>query len=156
MSGKYVIIDFQWYRCSGESVVPKELAICDDDKRISHFVFRPITSYASMSVKDREVASYVFNNCHGIKWDDGFVLVSEFDEIIRRFTRGVDVVYVKGYEKLRFLKNIIGNKNVVDLKEADKILPGVPSCMFHYNKWVVCALSNVQKLYIYLRRIELS
>lgn len=148
--GKYVVIDFQWYRFNGKSVIPKELAICDSDRRISHFVFRPFISFGCLSVKDREVARYLFNKYHSLMWEDGFISLNSFDDIVKRFCYEADVVYVKGYEKVQFLKTIINNKNVIDVKEAGRILPGKPSCMFHRSDYCVCALTNVQRLYEFL------
>lgn len=147
---KFVIIDFQWYRFNGNGVVPKELAICDSDYRVGHFVFRPFTSFGCLAIKDREVARYLFNNYHGIMWNDGFMPLTSFDDIVISFCYDADVVYVKGYEKVQFLKSIISNKQIVDVKEAGKIMPGKPSCIFHRLDYCVCALTNVYKLYDYI------
>lgn len=145
----FIIIDFQWYRYNTHSIVPKELATCDSDFKRTHFVFKPVLSFASLKEEDKSVARYVYNSHHGLGWDEGYICVSQFDVIIKRLCANVDVVYVKGKEKLEFLKSIL-NKRIVDLIDADKIIKEEPSCSFHVGNDVVCALTNVERLHKYL------
>lgn len=155
LSGKtFIVIDFQWYRFNG-NMIPKELATCDDEFRRSHFLFKPIFSFGSMTAEDQRVARYVFSYYHGLKWEDGYTVVGEFDEIIKRLCFGVDLVFVKGREKLEYLKCIL-DKRIIDLVDAQKIMRGKPSCSFHTGNYVVCAMSNVEALYKFLVDIRLS
>lgn len=145
-----MVIDFQWYRYNNGQVIPKELASCDNNSRISHFLFKPIASYGSLSDKERREAMYVFSHHHGLRWDDGFIKLSEFDKIVERLCWSANVVYVKGREKVDFLKRILPCKRIVDVREAGKISPKMPKCMFHTSNYCVCALVIVQELYEFL------
>lgn len=147
---RYVIIDLQWYIFNRNHLLPKELASCDINGRISHFVFKPVISFASLTSKDRNVDRYVYHNHHKLKWEAGFTELGELDEIIRQLCHKVDIVYVKGEQKAKFLRRIV-NKRVMDLVEANKVLHGKPMCTFHASDSSVCALSNVQALYNYLQ-----
>lgn len=146
---KYVIVDFQWYRFNKNILVPKELATCDSDFKRSHFVFKPVTSFGVLTEENQRVARYVYSYHHGLKWEDGYVAAGDFDEIVKRLCMGADLVFVKGREKLEFLKSIIDTK-IVDLVYADKIRRAEPGCGFHVGDEVVCALSVVERLFTYL------
>lgn len=146
---KFIIIDFQWYRFNSHTLIPKELASCDGEFRRSHFIFKPVMSFGAMAVEDQRVARYAFSQCHGLKWEDGYVNAGTFDEVVKRLCMCVDVVFVKGREKLEFLKCIV-DKCIVNLVDVEKITRGKPSCSFHVGNYVVCALSNVEKFYTFL------
>lgn len=147
---RFIVVDIQWYRGCNGTLIPKELATCDNKFRMSHFVFKPFTSFASLNVQEQRTARYVYNHHHHLKWDDGFTLLSEFDDIIKRLCCECDVVYVKGQEKVDIIRTIV-NKRVVNLTEAEKIKSGKPSCAFHFSSDCVCALSNVKNLYKFLK-----
>lgn len=146
---KFIVIDFQWYCYETYTLIPKELATCDSDCRRSHFIFKPVLSFASLKDEDKRVARYAYNYHHGLRWEEGYISVSEFDRIIKRLCSDVDVVYVKGREKLEFLKSIL-NKRIIDLVDANKITKEEASCSFHVGESVVCALTNVERLYRHL------
>lgn len=146
---KSIVIDFQWYRCGIHGVIPKELATCDTHFKRSHFVFKPVLSFDALTDEDKRVARYA--GCyHGLRWEEGYICATEFEGIIKRLCADVNTVYVKGREKLEFLKRILENKRIVDLIDADKIRSEEPSCSFHVGDSVVCALTNVERLHKYL------
>lgn len=146
---KFVILDFQWFTISRNNVIPKELASCDSEHKKSHFLFKPIVSFGALSEEDQRVARFVTGSYTGLNWEGGFTNSCEFDAIVKQLCRNVDVVYVKGRQKLDFLKHIVNNR-IVDLLEAGKITRGIPSCPFHNGNFVVCALRNVELLYTYI------
>lgn len=146
---KFIVIDFQCFRWNKCSLIPKELATCNNDNKKSHFIFKPPFSFSAITEEDRSVARYISSYHHGIRWHDGFTSCSVFDEIIKRLCVNVDVIYVKGRQKKDYLKNII-DKPIVDLVYAENIQRGEPTCAFHTSNYVVCAASNCQRLYEYL------
>lgn len=142
----FIIVDLQWYCFDTHSIIPKELATCDSDYRRTHFLFKPVLSFASLKEEDKRVARYVYSYHHGLRWEEGYISVSEFDGIIKRLCADAKVVYVKGREKADFLQSIL-NKRIIDLVDVDKIRREEPSCSFHVGSSVVCALTNVERLY---------
>lgn len=146
---KFVIVDFQWYRFNKYILVPKELATCDNEFKRSHFVFKPVTSFGALTEEDQRVARHVYKYHHGLKWEDGYVAAGQFDEIVKRLCMGADIVFVKGREKLEFLKSII-DKKIIDLVYAERIRKCESSCVFHVGDQVVCALSVVERLFKFL------
>ncbi|KAK9752039.1 hypothetical protein QE152_g4562 [Popillia japonica] len=149
MADRFVIIDFQWYTLSGERVVPKELASCDNNFRRSHFVFKPVLNFGSLSSTDQRTARYVYNYHHCLPWDGGNTSLGEFDDIIKFLCFNMEKIYVKGKEKANYIKAIV-NKPVIELEHAGRIKRDKPSCMFHVGNYCVCALTNVENLYNFL------
>lgn len=148
---KFIIIDFQWFRFNKNNFIPKELASCTFDYKKSHFVFKPPLSFCSITRDDRRVARYTSAFYHGLNWIDGYTPCSVFDEIIKRLCVNIDVIYVKGRQKVDYLRNIV-DKRIVDLVHADNIRRGEPSCAFHINNYAVCALLNCERLYDYISK----
>lgn len=150
---KFIIIDFQWFRLNRANIIPKELASCTSDYKKSHYIFKPPFSFATLTNEDRQVARYITAFHHGLNWCDGYISCSVFDEIIKRLCADVEVVYVKGSEKVKYLRNIL-DKPIRDLVRAENISRGTPSCSFHISNYVVCAASNCERFYWHLMRGE--
>jgi len=49
-------------------------------------------------------ADWLMNHHHFIQWGEGFTALYYLSTIIKRVTRDVDMIYVKGLEKLEFIK----------------------------------------------------
>lgn len=148
----FIIIDIQGFMVNDEEFIPKELASYDNKNRVSHYIFQPIRSVSSLPTKFRNTANWLMNYHHCIDWNDGFVPVSSFDDIVYYLCRSAKVVYVKGHEKACFLKRIV-TIPVKELPEHEcKLEVGLPMCPFHKKTPSMCSLSNVFYLFSYIFR----
>lgn len=143
---QYIILDIQGFMVNEDQFVPKELASCDSNKCITHHVFQPSSSIASLPSKYRNTANWLMTHHHCIDWKVGFIHPMEFDAIVKYLCRNVKKVYVKGPEKIKFLRHIISAPIFALEGSIYKLEMGIPSCAFHSRRRSMCALSNVRHL----------
>lgn len=143
-----LVIDVQGFSLDAGFLV-KEMAI-SDGQMINHFVFKPCTSYWSLTSHEKQQIHWLENNHHGLQYGDGHVDLSELPDILQRFTIEAKVIFVKGHQKKEFLKKYISDIPIVNLEFVENIpkLTKVTSkcCMYHHNTPKICALSNVYLL----------
>ena len=99
--------DLQFYRVDGDHVI-KEFALVTVDSRVAHYVFEPPQKIES-SLENLKNIDWVYRNHHGLHWDSGFVPYREAAKIITNslsWKNDVFLVYVKGLEKMNFLKKL--------------------------------------------------
>lgn len=137
--------DLQFYRVNGCYSV-KEFALVTQDGRVAHYVFEspPMIDWTRENLKNID---WVYRNHHGLNWFSGFVSHRESKEKIANSLRQGNVIFVKGYEKMKFLeKNFNANvRNIENFGLAYKIknVRNGISCIHHRRNNDVCALRNV-------------
>lgn len=130
-----------------DQFVPKELASYDSENHITHHVFQPSHSFSTLSTKYKNTANWLMIHHHCINWNVGFVPVCQFDYIIKYLCRNVKKVFVKGREKMKFLRSIV-SVPIIELEENEgKLSMGAAMCGFHERRICMCALSNVNYLH---------
>lgn len=138
-------MDIQGFKTSDKIFTPKELAAYNGDC-ISHYLFKSPFPFTSLPQHLQKQATWLMTNHHCIDWDEGFTPAFQFPRILRRLLRDVDVVYVKGREKVTFLKRYT-DKPIIEIEEQPALSPTHSSCMHHMKPVCYCALSNVYHLY---------
>lgn len=139
---KFIIIDVQGFKSSETEFTPKELAAFDGTK-YSHFIFNPPFPFNDLQGHLKKTNSWLIRNYHCLNWEEGFTSLEHLQVILQRLTCNVNIILVKGLEKVKFLKNFI-NLPVIDLgNQTNPIQPRKPLCFFHTSEICVCALSNV-------------
>lgn len=141
----FVIVDVQGFKISEKTLSPKELAAYDGNT-LSHYIFRAPFPFETLPQHFQKQANWLVNNHHCINWDEGFTPVFLFPKIVERLLRDADVVYVKGNEKAKFLRNYT-SKHIIEIEEQPALSAAKPSCMYHLKSVCHCALSNVYHLY---------
>ena len=96
--------------------------------------------------------AWLQRNYHGIPWNSGDVPYEKASEILRNNLQHADIIYVKGLEKIKWLKYFIGEFcNIVNLDDFDypslrkfrKKSPCSQHCsVSEFN----CAMENVKLL----------
>lgn len=140
-----LIVDIQGFKTSDKTFTPKELAAYDGNS-ICHYIFRPPFPFNVLPQHLQKQASWLMDNHHCIDWDEGFTPAYQFPRILRRLLRNAEVIYVKGREKVTFLKRYT-DKSFVEIEEQPALTPTQPACMCHTKPLCYCALSNVYHLY---------
>lgn len=143
------VVDIQGFSLTDGFAV-KELAI-SDGKMMNHYVFKPQVPYSQLTHSEQKQIAWLENNHHSLRYEDGHVSLSELDNILHRFTAHVNLIFVKGKQKIQFLKQYITNVPIVNLEYSENIPNLVAtvdsnSCMYHNNKSFICCIANVKTL----------
>lgn len=143
-----VIVDVQGFKTESNEFIVKEIAIACRNQ-IAVFLIKPPYPFYSLTKKERLQVSWIERN-RNIYWKEGFIAYSNFAQHIVPYLEDKNI-YVKGSEKVLWLKNVVNHDNVFNLE--DKNCPSfkklfddygksitIYSCLYHSN---VCALRNV-------------
>lgn len=158
---KFVIVDVQGYR--DKNFIVKELCIFDGYIK-NTYLFKPPFPYEDLSPTMRSEVNYMERCHHKIKFSSGLIPYNTLDEILTRdiIDNEVDIVYVKGDIKEKFLKNMLGinhNITIINLEKnlgEEESMPILkksyrPPCLNHgNNKECFCAMENCIILYYWI------
>lgn len=149
-SSFFIIVDIQGFYGHDGQFLPKELAICDNERRVSHFIFEPPHHISSLPAKQRRTVNWLTKNHHCLEWDSGYVPIHRIEYILRIFGRHASTIYVRGEQKAEYLSKLL-DRPIQDINKDDvKLSKSVPTCSFHKNNVCMCALSNVYDLYDFI------
>lgn len=140
-----LILDLQGFKTSDKIFTPKELAAYDGSV-VSHYIFKAPFPFAVLPHHLQQQAVWLMENHHCIDWNEGFTPAYQFPRILRRLVRDAKVIYVKGREKVTYLKKYTATP-IIEIEEQPALSPTQPSCMYHSKTLCYCALSNVHTLY---------
>lgn len=142
------IVDVQGFKTEANKFVLKEIAILCSDK-LQMFLIKPPFPFYDLTKQERRQVAWIERN-RKICWGEGFIPYSNYQYLILDLLRD-KCIYIKGLEKVLWLKNILNNNNVINLE--DKGCPSLPSlydqykysedlysCIYHSS---ICALKNV-------------
>lgn len=138
----FAIVDIQGFFIEKNKFTPKELTLLKNDQ-IAHFVFKQPYPFNKLPDVYKKQVKWLSNNHHCIKWNSGFIQPWKIRDILQNLTDDVCVIYVKGYEKARIIKNYIPSKRVIELPESPALIPDLPLCVFHQYNYCYCTLRNV-------------
>lgn len=142
------------------SFVLKELCFVEANKGVNscssssssipnHYIFRAPFSYSKLTASAKKQSLYLTSFVHGFYWDTGFLDYSEILHTIQPLLLPNTIIYVKGNQKVAWLKQICNTssldcRNIEDLGYRTKLQFDHmrPHCKFH-NKIGLCAYQNV-------------
>ena len=115
-----IFIDIQGFNCSF-GYIPKEMAIYDGI-RLSNFLFKPPFKRSMLSAVDEKIVTWS-EDYHGLEWDFGNIELGEIDKILKKvcFSFNKPNIFVKGVEKLKFLKTVFDSESIPKLSRFKKI-----------------------------------
>lgn len=150
-----VIVDLQGFMRSINDFVPKEISILEVDgnlKPLTFFIKSPCT-WKSLPAKFKTMNVWLERNYHGMNWNSGDIPYETAGTIIRTMLQRARTIYVKGFEKLQWLKKMMDlSVEIIDLEDLDcpslQKLPKIPpACPHHsYDSKYNCANANVKSL----------
>lgn len=100
------VVEFQAFKDNSNNFIIKELAIVSDSL-ICQLIFSSPYEFHNLNEKMRRTARWLTRHHHYINWDDGKVQYNK--ELIRTLCSPFDVIYSKGLEKVKFLKQFHSN-----------------------------------------------
>ena len=117
------VVDLQGFKRPENNFVLKKLAILsvnDSSEQPTAFLFQPRCPWNNLPMRYMRMNAWLQINYHGISWNWGDVPYEKASEILRKSLQHVDIIYVKGLEKIKWLKNFIGEfYNIVDFDDSD-------------------------------------
>lgn len=139
-----LVVDIQGFNIP--HFVPKEMAITDGD-HTSHYLFRspcPLTDLP-LNIQNKVISTGRFD--HGLKWNEGFVNLSQISAILTQATRRDHIIYCMGSEVAEYLKQHT-NIEIVDASQLPELSDFTfnrvrPPCFSHTLNFAQCCLSNV-------------
>lgn len=149
------IVDLQGFKKDNNEFILKEIAILCSRQTLVLLIKPPFPFY-ELSKTERSTVSWIERN-RKIFWDEGFIPYSQMSQYITNYLKN-KVIYVKGSEKVLWLKNLIQSDQIHNIEcyncpnfqtlyKTYLNCSYVFSCIFHSN---VCALRNVTCLNMWL------
>lgn len=118
---KQFVIDFQCFRAKVENskIILKELCVESlDDSFYFYSLFAPPYPFKQLAPKEKVNCLWLTNNHHGIPWSWGDTSLDYLKScnLLKKFQENNEpiVFYVKGIEKMVWLKFLLKNYNLVD------------------------------------------
>lgn len=153
---KLAAVDIQGYELS-EGFCVKEMTF-DDGNQISHFLFKAPREYETLSLNEKKIITHLENKYHGIRYSNGYIPYTELDNILSDLLSGIDLIYVKGHQKMDFLQskilflNMDISPQVVNLETINdwntlNLTLQRPLCMSHKGSgpWM-CSMTNSKEI----------
>jgi len=148
-----------------KTFVVKEFAVLREGHVLSHYIFGHPYPWDLLSKSEKSCASWLTVNHHGFRWEDGIIPYYMAKKFITKAVIGTkdnddddnNLVYVKGYEKREWLRNLLLDdarediyiENIEahyeDIESLNKLdITHTLRCQNHVSN---CALQNVFKLF---------
>lgn len=141
-----LVIDLQGFTNVQNEFIVKEFAAYNGVE-VTHQVFQPPTRFEDLPPKMKRTVWWLMTNYHCINWDHGSCPLYEFDNIVNHVTKFTEVIYMKGREKVKFLREFLPHKTIIELDEQPRLQRNRPRCSSHSKNPCMCAVTNVIYLY---------
>jgi hypothetical protein len=135
------VIQIHGFKSNDNEFILKEFAVVGKTYR-THVLFKSPYPYNTLNSKMQRTARWLTRHYHRITWEDGDTVYSK--ELISSLCKPFNVIYTKGTEKAKFLRQF--HDNVIEIDEGlhvNSITSGV-TCMLpcHNKDSVRCALNS--------------
>ena len=113
------VVDIQGFHAP--DFIPKEICIVSvETSFVRHRMIAPPTCYYRLSPRLKKQVDFVTKHIHGLHWDLGYTLETDALDLLRRTLKDADCVYIKGSERVNYLKKLLNNfVRLVDLDIFD-------------------------------------
>lgn len=172
---RFVVIDVQGFIIDNH-FFPKEVCVSGVDSKITTFLIAPPIEYSELTNKDRITNKWLCNHLHGLCWNDGNITHEEFSQYLVVYLKKEQdiIVYVKGIEKVRWLRQLLGKKEQIQIVDLDEFnCPNIKTlyknntqikvCNYHRSVYMktcsrksVIILRNFISLYLNKENIEIN
>lgn len=151
-----IVLDFQGFKDNDNGFVIKELAIASfDGSLLQHWFVQSPFPYKWLNDTRRKECNWSTKHFHGITWSEGDLTLRQLSHRLAPILKDANV-YVKGWEKKKFVEERFPAKSVTDLTYYPPLKCLEPStrCVLHAKiTGSVCALDNVFKIVHYYNKL---
>lgn len=160
------IVDVQGFKDINNRFIVKEFYLETRNMTFHDIVKSPVELKRILNRRQRNSIDWLTHQYHGIHWNDGFIELSELRNILWNYLDKLRL-FVKGKEKILWLKQIMKNDNLscvnfeefdnnISLRNAEKKKDFI-CCINHAHikskKIAQCAVANVKILRKWTREI---
>lgn len=151
-------MDVQGLKDKNNKFIPKEVAFVSLQGNVTgHWMILPPHEFDELRSDLRTTNDYVSSRLHGVQWFDGEVTMRKLKNNLYNIARRAVRIYVRGYEKARFLQSMI-SRSIINVEEYDTLnfidlerrFSCDQLCCFH-----ACDENATRKQYCALRRAHL-
>lgn len=137
------IVDVQGFKDQHNKFIVKELAFLTSENNIQHFIFQSPFKFANLTPTVKRQVNWLKRNLHGFGWDDGYIVYPHLYTTVPPllFER---IIYVKGSEKVRWVKDFLGKHTTVLDIETELQCPKLSWLRFHSHENMSCMAHNGQ------------
>lgn len=144
------VVDLQGFSKSRHGFVVKEVAILTDGMvKPATYRFAPPFPWHDLAPEYKRKNAWLERNYIGLKWNSGSIPYNRVQDILLTHLKDVEVIYVKGHEKVMWLHELLGTFHHVikDLEEEGcPSLQQLKTFCAHHRKKFACAEENVNVL----------
>lgn len=157
--GRIVVIDVQGFILDNK-LYAKEVCVSGVDSEITTFLIESPLKYSELTNKDRITNTWLYNHLHGLNWYTGSTTLNELIKYLvltmKQKEEEYPIVYVKGFEKVKWLKELLREKielyiinldelNCPNIKTLYKNNANINICKNHNNNNInyICAEKSV-------------
>lgn len=150
----FILIDLQGFKSNNNIFIIKEICILKHNI-VHHYIVKPPYNWNNLSKVEKQECIWVQQNYHGLHWNDGSITFPELKNYIYQLLKFNNSIYVKGNEKVKWVKKLIKNKkniNCINLEDIgckinlhkyEKKNIDIPHCNQHRINRSKCAFQNV-------------
>lgn len=144
----HLFVDVQGFKSYKNEFIIKEFAYSTNEYTQT-FLIKPPYSFSNLTENEKRQVKWIEKNL-GIMWREGYIDHREFKRMIRSYLEGKKI-FVKGFEKIRWINDLCADCTVIDLGEK-----GCPNFQLMYKEYCIndrsynclhhkknCALKNV-------------
>lgn len=149
-SKREVVLDMHCYFDNRMKYIVKELSMYDFNYHSTqHWIFKPPKGLCIYVPKARKANNWVRRHLHRIPWDEGDVEYDQLAKILHRITSDFNVIYVKGGQKIDFIRQQVpDNLSIVNVEsmgcpKMNTLLEPLSigaHCIFHNSEPTMCAV----------------
>lgn len=138
---EFAFVDLQGFN-SNENFVVKEICILTKNLKFHEIVKSP-HSFSNLTSKYKRQVKWLENKYHGLRWSQGYITQEELQKTIAPILKN-KIIFVKGPNKLRWLREILGQQitlcvNIEDMGCNIKLSnPISKDCIYQGNENIKC------------------
>lgn len=122
-----LFVDIQGFKSLNNEFIIKEFALSTKEYT-QVFLIKPPYTFSRLSNNEKRHVIWLEKN-YGILWREGYIDFREFKRMIVNHLSEKQI-YVKGFEKIKWVKDLCANCTVIDLGEQD-----CPNFLHLYKKY---------------------
>lgn len=73
------------------------------------YLFKPPIAWEDLSAEEKCTTQWLEKAYHGIAWDSGDIPYHRLHRVFQICSQGIEKIYVKGEQKVQWLKNLLPN-----------------------------------------------
>lgn len=153
-----MLLDVQGFKDNNNRFIVKEIYIETKNLQFHDIIKSPSIIEKNLDRKHKKQSNWLTKNYHGFAWTDGYITLGELRQTLFSIFNDKSMqIYVKGEEKIKWVKQIMGNealncKNVeneyydVQPEEREKCWACKKHKHIKESNKIHCALENVKIL----------